>query len=340
MTSQGYLLIDGMNIGHAMNAGEKLSIGSQPTQAIYGVIRVLRPMIETFSMLTPVVLWDGRSWRRDFYPEYKAARDKAPTTKNEIAAAELKAQFKVQRPHIARGLKLLGISQVVAINYEADDLASLMVPRYVAQGKRVVLITGDKDWVQLLGKGVAWIDPVRDYRLTAKSLPKRLGWCNAKKKIVCSNTERDDADFIGVPSPRAWLEMKALMGDTSDGIPGVGGIGPKGAIDLIKEHGSFDAFQNKYVDGTLSTADLPKKFRDLIDDNAKLDLFRRNMRLMDLTGEVKLPKPSNMTVNKSELQPAAFEAFCREFGFKSILSGFDRFVAPFQRLTEARKEAA
>ena len=88
--SRGYLLIDGRNIAHASNNGGPLSIGEQPTQAIYHFLRTMRPMMSVYSMLTPVVLWDGVSWRYMAFDEYKKSRNKPAVQPYEIKAKALK----------------------------------------------------------------------------------------------------------------------------------------------------------------------------------------------------------------------------------------------------------
>lgn len=335
--NRGYLLIDANNIGHAANGMTPLRVGDQPTQAVYGFLRAIRPIISAFTMLTPVVLWDGRSWRHSIYADYKANRKKEATTKAEIAAAALREQYKLQSPLIRSAVKALGIRQAFAMNYEADDIAGMLVERYASIGKRVVLISGDKDWLQLLRSNVAWVDPIKGDRVMPQTLPQRLGYHPEKKKISVYKGE-DVQGFIGVPSTAAWLEIKAMMGDVSDGIPGVGGIGPAGAIALIVKFGSVDAFMNGVIDKSIDEAKLPKKLRDFATDMEKMDNFRRNMRLMDLTTKDR-PVPVNFTVTRPNIDLEAFRALCNKLLFKSILSDFDNWTQPFLP-REEQQEAA
>lgn len=213
--SRGLLLIDGSNIAHAANNTQALKVGDLPTQAIFGVLRTLRPMMSVYTMLTPVVLWDGASWRKMAFEEYKANRNKVAVKPHELKAEALRKELKLQLPHIKHAIRLLGIKQMSAINYEADDLAGMITERLQATGKRGVLISGDKDWVQLVSANTAWIDPIRDYRLTLKTLETKLGWDPGKKDITVVKDGTQIEGWLGVPSPRTWLEMKALMGDTT-----------------------------------------------------------------------------------------------------------------------------
>lgn len=301
----GYLVIDGNNIAYAANATRKLHVGDLETQGIYGFLRAIRAAIANYPMLKPIVLWDGRSWRYDAFPDYKAKREKAPETKSEQAMADNRASMREQKPFIRRALINLGVTQMVALNLEADDLAGIIVRRYQPEGKKILLISGDKDWIQLIGPGVGWMDPINDIRITASKLEEKLG----------------------VKTPRQWLEVKALMGDSSDEIPGVGGIGEKGAKELVMTYGSVTSFLNQAMDGSLP--ELPKKFRDFAESTDKQVIFHRNMKLMDLASP-EIPAPLGLKVEKSTLDADAFAEFCEELIFRSITSDLNNWCEPFE----------
>lgn len=313
---KGYILIDGSNVGFANTANKKLTVGDQEVQGFYGLLRWLRPVVAMYPMLKPIVLWDGISWRYESFPEYKAARNKEPVTKQEIQMAALRDSFKSQRPMMVEALKLIGVTQMRSFNLEADDLAAMLVRRWRGTGQKIMLISGDKDWIQLVGPGVGWYDPIRDLRITEKTIEEKLGF----------RDEKTDT-WYGVPSAQAWLEIKALMGDTSDGIPGVGGIGEKGAILFLRTYGSVIKFRNAVMDKSIDVATLPKKFRDLIEDENKLEIFARNIRLMNLNSKV-IPMPHDLRITKTEIDPDGFRAFCEKWVFKSILSQ-DNWLEPF-----------
>lgn len=302
----GYLVIDGNNIAFAANATRKLHAGEMETQGIYGFLRAIRAAVANYPMLKPIVLWDGHSWRYDAFPAYKAKREKTPETKSEQAMADNRASMREQKPFIRRGLQNLGIAQMVALNLEADDLAGLLVRRYQPQGKKVLLISGDKDWIQLIGPGVGWMDPINDVRITASKLEEKLG----------------------VKTPRQWLEVKALMGDSSDEIPGVGGIGEKGAKELVMIYGSVTSFLNQAMDGSLP--ELPKKFRDFAESTEKQEIFHRNMKLMDLASP-DIPAPLGLKVDQGALNVDEFAGFCEELIFNSIISDLNNWCEPFEK---------
>lgn len=326
--TQGFLLIDGNNIGYAAQSMKPLRVGDQPTQAIYGSLRAIRLTISHYPQLTPIVLWDGQSWRKNVFDAYKANRDKEPVTKHEIAQAKGREEYKGQKRLIVRSLKLLGVRQMIADNLEADDLVGILVRRY-AETKKIMMISGDKDWIQLVRKNVGWFDPMNDLRITAGTLSEKLGYMKKDKAGV--------ETWRGVPSARAWLEIKCLQGDSSDNIPGVGGIGEKGAIELLLKYGSVASFMNQ---ANTEKLDLPKKLLDFATDPEKAVAFQRNLALMDLCCPTRMPKPVNMRVIHQPLDRAAFQTFCGELAFVSFLKDLDGWLAPFMTVNPDLEKAA
>ncbi len=311
---KNYLLIDGPNVANAQDHMTPMRCGDQPTQAIYGFFRSMRPMMDVFRAFEPVVLWDKSSWRHHVFAEYKQNRNKVAVSPHEIKSQKLKAELKLQIPFIQEGLTMLGVTQLSALNYEADDLAGLLVERYAPKGSRIMMLSADEDWIQLVRPKVAWRDPIKD-----------------RNKFV---TMGNIMEKQGVPSPRAHLEVKCLNGDVGDNIPGVGGIGNKGAIEFINKYGSVAAFLNQCADKTIDIDKLPKKFRDLATSDEKQDAFRRNMRLMDLSTSER-PAPVNLTLTKGQLDVPAFGTFCEQFLFNSITTKLDDWCAPFGPQEEA-----
>lgn len=316
MSTLGFCLIDGNSIGFAAQSSAKLSAGGQETQAIYGAIRTIRQIAMTHALLTPIVLWDGKSWRQTVYPQYKAHRDKEAVTAHEKKAKAERDAYKAQKKHIARGLQHIGILQSLAWNMEADDLAAIFTRRFRAQKKKVVLISGDKDWLQLVGPGVSWHDPIRDNR------------------VSLSNFQ----EFTGLANPRQLVELKCLVGEPGDLGPGsgVGGIGDKKARELLDRFGSVAGFWNAWTDGSLKGEKLHKAFEAFADENGPgRDIFARNLTLIDLNTD-KRPAPANLKLIKGKFDREAFIDFCGEFAFKSILKDLDGFLEPFD---PALKEA-
>ena len=310
--AQNYLLIDGNSLGNAANNTKPLSLGSQQTQAIVGFLKMLRKQVSLYPNYTPIVLWDGASWRYQMFPEYKADREKNDT-KHEKALIEAKAHYKTQVPYIKKALRLLGVAQISAMNMEADDLAAMLSRLYTSKGGRVILVTGDQDWIQLVGPGVIWKTPIGESNRTVTAM-------NFKEET-------------GVATPQQFVELKALTGDKGDSIPGVGGIGEKGAIEFLQTYGSFANFMNAVTFEKLDLSKLPKKFRDLGESEDKMLTFDRNLRLMDLHHPAR-PKPFNMLVDRGEPDLTKFTRFCEILLFKSILDTMSTWVSAFPAFRE------
>lgn len=300
-----YLLIDGNSLGHYANNSRPLTLGDMPVQAIYGFLRTLRATLGTHPTYQPVVLWDGMPWRHKMFPDYKGTRDKADTP-HEVRMQEQRKAYQKQRPYIRTGLKLLGVPQVEALNMEADDLGAILADRYSQQGK-VVLFTGDKDWIQLVGPKVVWRDFIND------------------RTITHLNFE----EMTGVADPRQFVEVKALAGDSGDNIAGVGGVGEKGAKEFVNKYGSFNSFLNMVtLEKTVNPKKLPKKFRDLIEDESKAIILDRNLQLMDLRTP-KRPKPEGLYVERGHPSAAGFRTYCDRLLFQSISQNLDVWLSVF-----------
>lgn len=300
----GYIIIDGNSIAHAANNGTPLKMGNLPTNAIYGFLRTIRRLMAVYSAYTPIVLWDGASWRKMLFSDYKANRELANTI-HERKALAAKDELTKQKPFIEKSLRYLGVTQIRAANMEADDLAAILTDRYRAASKAaIVLVTADKDWIQLVDEGVVWLDLIND------------------RKVNVANFE----EFTGVETRRQFIEMKALTGDQGDNIAGVGGIGEKGAIEFLSTYQTFANFSNLAMDASFDLAGLPKKFRLLAEDEGKRIAFSRNLELVDLRTTAR-PKPVGLSVDKGEPSYAHFNNFCQKLMFKSITDDLDNWLS-------------
>lgn len=310
---RGYVLIDGNSVSYAAAATRVLSVGNQQVHIVYGMLRTVRAISGTYPALTPIVLWDGDTWRKDYFKEYKASRDAEGTEEKPLSKAQemlqaQREQVKGQKKLVMEGLRLVGVTQMRAQNLEADDLAGMLVRRWKGNGNKIVLISGDEDWIQLVEDGVSWRDHRSDKRVSISTLKEAKG----------------------VETGRQWLECKALMGDTSDEVPGVGGIGEKGAAELINTYGSVASFINQVTEGSLDPMKLPKKFRDFALSVDKQVIFGRNMRLMDLHSPA-IPKPVDLRVWNDPMNRPKFEAFCKTLCFQSMLTDMPGWLEPLER---------
>lgn len=296
-----YLLIDGNSVGYACHYATKLHSGDMETQAIFGFLKTMRELRVTYPEHVPLVLWDGRAtWRFDLLPEYKSNRDDDP---KKVA---IKETYTRQTPYIKDALFTLGVRQIHATTHEADDLAGYFVPELLQkEGTEIVLITGDRDWLQLVRPGVTWRD-MRD-----------------DSKVV---TFANFFDKTAYKTPLAFLEGKCLQGDSSDCISGVGGIGEKGAPEFIAQFGSVRNFWAQCDSGAFKPT---KKAHINLYSGEGRQIFGRNLKVMQL---LKVPKPEkeHVSVRVGPLRQEAFNILCQELAFASITRNLQAFTKPFE----------
>lgn len=312
------VLIDANSIGHAAHRGTSLKSGDQETQAIFGSIKTFRSLRLRHPHATIVALWDGRSWRKGVSDVYKANREDTPDKVDE------RKRYKSQAPFIRKALKLLGIPQVFALNLEADDLAGHFATMYAAKGDHVRLVTGDQDWIQLVGPNCIWEDHREELR-----------------KV----NQKSFTNFTGVETPRQFIQLKALQGDTSDNLAGVGGIGEGRGLVIMAIWGSVEAFcadpepEKTYLerfvpeDGKPHPKTMPKAFKDYLNDTSGQQAkFAHNLMMMSLI-DGHAPPPEQITLLKGDFDYDGFKSLCHELAFSSIYrdGAYDNFVAPFRK---------
>ncbi len=178
-----------------------------PTNAVYGFIRMLLKLLKEERPRHIAVVFDSprKTFRDDLFESYKANRVEAPSDLN------------VQVPYILRAVEAFRIKSLVLEGFEADDVIGTLAARAAAKRFETVIVTEDKDFMQLVGPHVTLWNTMRDRRVDAREVRARLG-----------------------VDPSAVVDVMALMGDSIDNIKGVPGIGEKTATALIKHFGSLD----------------------------------------------------------------------------------------------------
>jgi DNA polymerase-1 len=186
-----------------------------PTHATLGFTTMLQKVLREERPDRVVVVWDspGRKRRHEVFAEYKAQREAMPD--------DLRRQI----PWIRRVVEAYRIPALEHPGEEADDVIATLARRALAQGLEVGIVTSDRDLYQIVSERVTIVDTARDRRLGPKEVEERFG----------------------VP-PARMLELRALVGDSSDNIPGVRGIGEKGAAELLRTWGSLDALLDHAAD--------------------------------------------------------------------------------------------
>jgi DNA polymerase-1 len=255
-----------------------------PTNALHGFTQMLRKVLREEQPTAVAVVFDppGGSFRRELYAGYKAKRDAQPE--------DLTAQFPVARELVeAAGIPLLEVP-----GFEADDVIASLV-RHAPEGTEVVIVSSDKDLMQLVTEQVSLLDTMKDRRIGPADVEKRFG----------------------VP-PERLLDLRALVGDPSDNIPGVKGIGEKGAAKLINEFETLEALLERA--GEVSG----KRAREALLEQA--DEARLSKRLATLRTDVPgCEDPGKLAPGAGD--PAALRALYERLELKRMLEALDRDAA-------------
>ncbi|MCM2350005.1 MAG: DNA polymerase I [Bacteriovoracaceae bacterium] len=178
-----------------------------PVNAVYGVLSMIHNLIVKYQPTHILVARDTKegSFRKEIYPEYKANRSAPPD--------ELIPQF----PLVDELVKVLGLPEIKAANYEADDVIGSVATQWKNDFDEILIASGDKDLMQFVDGPIKMLDTMKE---------KTYG-------------REDVKDKMGV-YPEQIVDFLSLVGDTSDNIPGVAGIGPKGAQNLLEEFGTLE----------------------------------------------------------------------------------------------------
>jgi len=238
-TASPLLLVDGSSyLYRAFHALPPLSNArGEPTGAIYGVINMLRSLISEYQPELMAVVFDarGKTFRDDLFAEYKANRPPMP---DELAS-------QVEPLHAL--VRALGLPMLQIQGVEADDVIGTLARQAGEQGIPTVISTGDKDMAQLVDERVTLVNTM-------------------------SNTVLDSAGVeakFGVP-PARIIDLLALMGDSSDNIPGIPRVGPKTAAKWLNQYGSLDAV-------IASAADIKGKVGESLRDNLETLALSREL---------------------------------------------------------------
>ena len=195
------------------------------TSAAWGVVNFLLRLQTKYQPEYLVWVLDaGNSFRTARYPEYKSTRQKL--------GAELQADFDTAIEQVSALLAAFRIPVLAIEGYEADDVIGTVARREAEAGRQVVIVSGDKDFYQLIGPRIALLNPGRG------------GSAGVEEHWV---DERNAAERLGIP-PSQVADYLALVGDSSDNVPGVRGIGEKGAVQLLQEFGDLETILARAAD--------------------------------------------------------------------------------------------
>lgn len=295
------ILVDGNNLGFSGMANPRLSAGERNTHSTFTFIRSIRRIFLDNPDAFIMVLWDGRSWRNDVFKDYKANRE---VTEKQVA--DRKAYYQ-QQNDIRMALRHLGVCQVRADNWEADDLAAKYSKAW--KGDKCTLISGDKDWLQLVDEKTTWVDPIHDRQCTYKNFTA----------------------FTGCKTVWQFVEQKCVLGDSGDNIKGIHKVGEKTLEKVYQIYNSFYDF--------LNDENKEDTWKDNFDKNLPAalaqstwemeNIMRKNEELMYLGG-YGTPEPINLVEDRQALNEEAFKELCYRNAFLSFLKDLDAFLKPFR----------
>ncbi|HBK07557.1 MAG TPA: DNA polymerase I, partial [Acetobacteraceae bacterium] len=249
-----------------------------PVNAVFGFTNMLAKLLKEHVGTHIAVIFDaGRlTFRNRLYDAYKAHRPPAPE--------ELIPQFALVR----EATEAFGVPAIELPDWEADDLIAAYCRAATQAGGQVTIVSSDKDLMQLIRPGVDMLDPIKQ---------KPIGPAEVMEKF-------------GV-TPDKMVEVQALIGDSTDNVPGVPGIGPKGAAQLINEFGNVEA--------VLAAAPgmKPSKRRDMLIEHAEKARISRQLVL--LREDTPLPQPIEALAQRDADRPALVTWLLKQ-GFRSTVA--------------------
>ena len=250
------------------------------TNAIYGFVNMIQHILQTEDMTNIFVAFDKgkKTLRHQTYSEYKSGRSATPE------------EFLMQIPYIKEYLDVLGIKHLELDDYEADDIVGSMA--YLAKDKfdEVMVVSGDKDLLQL-AKGNIHV------YLTKKGLTD----------LECY-TEENFKSLMGIESSQ-MVDYKGLIGDNSDNLPGVPGIGPKTAAKLLDQYGSLEGIIN-------NLDNLSGKLKENISTYKEQALRSKTLATLYLDVDLEYSVEDTLYVEPSKLE---LRKFYEKVEFKSFI---------------------
>lgn len=279
------LVLDGNSIINRAFYGIKLlsTKNGDYTNAVYGFLNMLKRFEDMCSPDAVTVAFDvhAPTFRHKKYDLYKAGRHAMPD------------ELRQQMPVVKNILHLLGIKTIECEGWEADDVLGTLAKSCRDNGNECYIATGDRDSLQLAHDGV------------------KVLLARTKSTDVCD--EKTIMEEYGV-TPHQLIQVKALQGDSSDNIPGVAGIGPKTATDLISKYGTLD-----YIYDNLDSLEIKPGVK------AKLEKDKDNAYLSLDLGEIRTNAPIDTDINSYVVTGGDKQAAAREFARLELYSLLDKF---------------
>lgn len=255
-----------------------------PVNAVYGFTNMFLKLTTKIPCDYCLVLFDAKrqNFRNQIFADYKGTRKETPE--------ELIPQF----PIIREAVDVLNINHLEMEGYEADDLIATYTEKALAKGLEVVVVSGDKDLMQLIRPNVEFYDPMKDKFFTPEDVKEKFG-----------------------VYPDKVVDVQALSGDSIDNVPGVAGIGPKTAAQLVEEFGSLEGILEHVHEIK------QEKRRQTLIDNA--ENARISLKLVTLKNDV----PVDLDIESFHCKcPDAdkMHKFIDKYGFNSLKNRAEKWL--------------
>ena len=278
-------IIDGNNMLYRAHYGIQNNLSNSkgfPTNAIFGFMSMLVGILSDYRPRYACVVFDapGNTFRHDMYELYKAARNTPPE------------QIVRQRPFLERMLQAFGVRVLKKEGVEADDVIATITTKIQAH-LDVVIVSCDKDLLQLVNEDVHVLDTMKSKRYKPK----------------------DVIDKLGVP-PELVADALGLMGDSSDNIPGVPGIGPKTAEKLLNDHGSLESILESAPDMRSKRGQTLQRFAGIAKVSKQLATLRTDLTLGLPLSDLKI----------GEADRATLEWYMNEFEMRTLWARTKRYL--------------
>ena len=257
------------------------------TNAVYGFINMMNKILTTPELTHIFVAFDKgkKTFRHQTYADYKGGRKPMPE------------EFAMQIPYIKEYLDILNVKRLETDDYEADDLIGTMANRIKNDFDEVLVVSGDKDLLQLVGGNVKV--------------------CLTKKGITDLEeyNENNFKELMGF-YPNQVTDYKGLTGDSSDNLPGITGIGPKTAIKLLDEYHTLENIIN-------NVNNLSGKLKENILNDSEIGLRSKTLATLEINAlidvtedDIKLEKP-NLSKLRNFFEELEFKSFIKKIDFSS-----------------------
>ena len=274
------VLIDGSGyIFRAFHALPPMTRGDgTPVNAVYGFTGMVMKLVDDLAPAHVAVVFDSarKTFRNDIYADYKANRTDPPE--------ELVPQFDLVR----EATTALSLPQLEVPGFEADDLIATYAALGEAAGMETVIVSSDKDLMQLVRGGVTMLDPMKQRRIAGPEVEERFG-----------------------VTPDKVVDVQALAGDSTDNVPGVPGIGVKTAAELINTYGDLDTLL-----ASAGEIKQPKRRENLINFAEQARISRDLVQLRD---DAPMPLPLE-ELKRTERDMDRLIAFLKAQDFKRLLT--------------------